>query len=111
LAKRSTKRGAKDRQKWQSRSGSTTSLNGNVEGELFTIYWHEEQGKRIQKAYGYKCENKRSAVAYLEQLLKVDLIETRRQSSLSSITVKDFAKDMFTEGAPHLARWAAKGKG
>jgi hypothetical protein len=24
--------------------------------------------------------------------------------------VKDFAKDMFTEGAAHLARWAAKGK-
>jgi hypothetical protein len=26
------------------------------------------------------------------------------------VTVKDFAKDMFTEGAPRLARWAAKGK-
>jgi hypothetical protein len=26
------------------------------------------------------------------------------------VTVKDFAKDMFTEDAPHLARWAAKGR-
>jgi hypothetical protein len=49
-------------------------------------------------------------VAYLEQLLKADLTETKRKSSLGSITIKEFSKDMFTEGAPHLARWAAKGK-
>jgi integrase len=79
-------------------------------GKVVYYYWYEDKGKRIQKACGYKCENKRQAVTFLEELLKADLTETRRQSSLSSITIKDFAKDMFTEGAPHLARWAAKGK-
>ncbi|MDR2406539.1 MAG: site-specific integrase [Bacteroidales bacterium] len=79
-------------------------------GQVYFYYWYEAQGKRIQKACGHGCDDKRSAVAYLEQLLKADLTEARRQSSLSSITVRDFAKDMFTEGAPHLARWAAKGK-
>ena len=79
-------------------------------GRSFFYYWHEVQGKRVQKACGHGCDDKRSAVAYLEQLLKADLTETKRKSSLSSITIKDFARDMFTEGAPHLARWAAKGK-
>jgi integrase len=79
-------------------------------GRTIYYYWYEDQGKRIQKACGYKCENKRMAVAYLEQLLKADLTEARRKSALNSMTVRDFAKDMFTEGAPHLARWAAKGK-
>jgi hypothetical protein len=36
--------------------------------------------------------------------------ETAGGTALSSVTINDFAKDMFTEGAPHLARWAAKGK-
>lgn len=79
-------------------------------GSSFFYYWYEEQGRRIQKACGHGCDDKRAAVAWLEQLLKADLTEAKRQSSLASITVKDFAKDMFTEGAPHLARWAAKGK-
>ncbi|MDR0656090.1 MAG: site-specific integrase [Treponema sp.] len=79
-------------------------------GRTVYYYWFEEAGKRIQKACGYKCENKRSAVAFLEQLLKDDLTNAKQKAALSSITIKDFAKDMFTEGAPHLARWAAKGK-
>lgn len=79
-------------------------------GSSFFYYWYEEQGRRIQKACGHGCDDKRAAVAWLEQLLKADLTEAKRQPSLASITVKDFAKDMFTEGAPHLARWAAKGK-
>jgi hypothetical protein len=76
-------------------------------GQTYFYYWYEEQGKRIQKACGHGCDDKRSAVAYLEQLLKADLTETRRKTALTSITIKDFAKDMFTEGASHLARWAA----
>ncbi|MDR1444934.1 MAG: site-specific integrase [Treponema sp.] len=35
--------------------------------------------------------------------------QQKKPSSLS-VTIKDFAGDMFIEGAPHLARWAAKGK-
>jgi integrase len=29
---------------------------------------------------------------------------------LCPVTIKDFAEDMFTKDAPHLARWAAKGR-
>jgi integrase len=79
-------------------------------GSSFFYYWYEDQGKRIQKACGHGCDDKREAVAWLERLLKADLTEAKRKTALSSITIKDFAKDMFTEGAPHLARWAAKGK-
>jgi hypothetical protein len=79
-------------------------------GRLFFYYWYKNQGKQIQKACGHGCDDKRSAVVYLEQLLKADLTEAKRKTTLASITIKDFAKDMFIEGAPHLARWAAKGK-
>jgi hypothetical protein len=79
-------------------------------GRSYFYYWYEDQGKRIQKACGHGCNDKRSAVAYLEQVLKADLTETKRKSALTSILIKDFAKDMFIENAPHLARWAAKGK-
>jgi integrase len=76
----------------------------------FYYYWYEHQGKRVQKACGSKCETKREAVAYLEQLLKVELSETKRQNDLLKITLGEYAKDMFIEGAPHLIRWAAKGR-
>jgi integrase len=79
-------------------------------GRLYFYYWYENQGKRIQKACGHGCNDKRSAVAYLEQLLKTDLTETKKKSVIISINIKDFSKDMFTDDAPHLARWAAKGK-
>jgi hypothetical protein len=80
------------------------------QGEVFYYYWYQQGDARVFKACGRACTDKREAVAYLEQLLKQELTETKRQSSLSSITVNDFAKNMFTDGAPHLARWAAKGK-
>jgi hypothetical protein len=79
-------------------------------GRTYFYYWYESQGKRIQKACGHGCDDKRAAVAYLEQLLKADLVEAKRKTALCSTTIKDFAKDMFTEGASHLVRWAAKGK-
>ena len=79
-------------------------------GCSYFYYWYEVNGRRIQKACGHGCDSKRKAVAYLEKLLKDDLTEAKRKSTLSSITIKDFAKDMFIDGAPHLARWAAKGK-
>jgi hypothetical protein len=79
-------------------------------GQVYFYYWYEAQGKRIQKACGHGCDDKRSAVAYMEQLLKADLIEARRQSSLASITVRDFAKDMFTEGAPPPCAMGSQGK-
>jgi integrase len=78
-------------------------------GNLY-YYWYQDGGKRVIKACGRKCTEKREAVAYLEALLKQELTETKRKSALGSITINDFAKDMFTEGAAHLARWAAKGK-
>ena len=77
---------------------------------IFFYYWYEDQGKRIQKACGHGCDSKRMAIAYLEQLLKDELIETKRQATQASITLSEYAKDMFIEGAPHLARWAAKGR-
>ena len=79
-------------------------------GHSYFYYWYEAQGKRVQKACGHGCDDKRSAVAYLEQLLKADLTESQRKTALCSMIINDFAKDMFTEGAPHLARWTAKGK-
>jgi integrase len=79
-------------------------------GRLYFYYWYEVQGKRVQKACGHGCDNKRAAVAYLEQLLKDDLTKSKRKTALCSVSIKDFAKDMFIEGAPHLVRWAAKGK-
>ena len=79
-------------------------------GCSYYYYWYEVQGKRIQKACGHGCYDKRAAVAYLEQLLKADLLEIKQKANLKSMSIKNFAKDMFTEGAPHLARWAAKGK-
>jgi len=82
----------------------------NRYGRYYFYYWYDANGRRIQKACGHGCDSKREAVAYLDELLKLDLSETKRKSALSSITIKDFAKDMFIDGAPHLARWAAKGK-
>ena len=79
-------------------------------GTTYFYYWYEHQGKRVQKACGNKCNSKQTAVTYLEQLLKDDLIETKRQATQASITLSEYAKDMFIEGAPHLLRWAAKGR-
>jgi len=80
------------------------------QGNTYYYYWFQQGNERVFKACGRACTEKREAVAFLEQLLKTELTEAKRKSSLSSITIKDFAKDMFTEDAPHLARWAAKGK-
>jgi hypothetical protein len=79
------------------------------QGKTYFYYWYQQGDERIFKACGRACTEKREAVTFLEQLLKAELIENKRKSSLSSITVNNFAKDMFIEGAPHLARWAAIG--
>lgn len=76
----------------------------------FYYYWYEENSRRVSKSCGHACNNKRTAVAYLETLLKQDLAETKKQNDLMKITLGEYAKDMFIDGAPHLIRWAAKGR-
>jgi hypothetical protein len=49
------------------------------------------------------------AVALIAWLKKKQSGETVQGTEAGGITVGEFARDMFTEGAPHLARWAAKG--
>ena len=80
------------------------------QGSTFYYYWYQQGNERVFKACGRACMEKREAVAFLEHLLKAELSESKRKTALSSITINDFAKEMFTEDAPHLARWAAKGK-
>jgi integrase len=77
----------------------------------FWYYWvYDETGKQVQHACGHGCESKRDAVAFLEDLLKSDLLDEKRKSELRKKTFSLFAEKMFIEGAHHLARWAAKGK-
>jgi integrase len=76
----------------------------------FYYYWFQRGNERIIKTCGRACTEKREAVAFLEALLKQELTEAKRRTALQSATIGDFAGDMFTEGAPHLTRWAAKGK-
>jgi integrase len=49
------------------------------------------------------------AVALIAWLKKKQGGGTVQGTGAGGITVGEFARDMFTEGAPHLARWAAKG--
>jgi hypothetical protein len=79
------------------------------QSSTYYYYWYKEGKERVFKSCGKACTEKREAVVFLEQLLKEELTETKRKSSRSSITINDFA-NMFIEGAPHLSRWAAKGK-
>lgn len=78
-------------------------------GKYF-YYWYEENGRRITKACGRCCDSKRQAVQYLENLLKNELEGKKQATAIKEQTFETFAKDMFIAGAPHLARWAAKGK-
>ena len=59
-------------------------------GKTVFYYWFDESGKRVQKACGFKCQSKREAVTFLEELLKADLTETKRRTALMSVTLKDF---------------------
>ncbi|ULQ60388.1 site-specific integrase [Brucepastera parasyntrophica] len=76
----------------------------------FWYYWFSENEKRIIRSCGRACSSKREAVQFLENLLKEELTQSKKKTAARLVTVTDFAGDMFTEGAPHLARWAAKGK-
>ena len=80
------------------------------QGKSFYYYWYQQGSERVHKACGRACTDKREAVAFLEKLLKNELTESKRKSALGSMSINDFAKDMFIEGAAHLVRWAAKGK-
>ena len=82
----------------------------NRKSGVFYYYWFWQGNERIIKTCGRACSSKREAVAFLENLLKQDLTETKRKTTLQSTTIGDFAKDMFTEGASHLERWTAKGR-
>jgi integrase len=50
------------------------------------------------------------AVALIAYLKKEQSRGAARRAGAEGITVGEFAGDMFIEGAPHLERWAAKGK-
>ena len=77
----------------------------------FWYYWFEdENGKRVQRACGFGCEDKRDATAFLEDLLRADLLEEKRKDELRRKTFSQFADKMFLEGAAHLERWKAKGR-
>ncbi|WP_010260616.1 tyrosine-type recombinase/integrase [Treponema primitia] len=77
----------------------------------FWYYWFEDdEGKRVQRACGHGCESKRDAATFIENLLRMDLLEEKRKIELRTKTLSDFAQGMFLDGAPHLARWKAKGK-
>jgi hypothetical protein len=49
-------------------------------------------------------------VAFLEDLLRADLLEEKRKEELRHKTFSLFAEKMFLAGAPHLERWKAKGR-
>jgi integrase len=77
----------------------------------FWYYWfYDEAGKRIQRACGFGCEDKRLAAAFLEDLLRADLLEEKRKEELRKKAFSQFAAGMFLDGAPHLERWNAKGR-
>jgi len=81
-----------------------------LETGTFWYYWfYDEAGKRIQRACGYRCKNKRDAVAFLENLLKQELSGIKQKTALQNTLLGDYAKDMFIEGAAHLELWKAKG--
>jgi hypothetical protein len=85
----------------------------------FYYYWFLEGNQQIIKSCGRACTEKRDAVAYLQDLLKEDLLEVKREEKrkvkreekvkIIEKTLSQFAKDMFLEGATHLERWKAKG--
>jgi integrase len=77
----------------------------------FWYYWfYDDAKKQVQKACGHGCENKRDAAAFLEDLLRADLLEEKRKDELRKKTFSQFAENMFLEGAAHLKRWAEKGR-
>ncbi|MDR0301460.1 MAG: tyrosine-type recombinase/integrase [Treponema sp.] len=82
-----------------------------LETGTFWYYWfYDETGNRLQRACGFGCEDKRAAAAFLEDLLRADLLEEKRKDELRKKTLSQFADKMFLEGAPHLERWKAKGR-
>jgi signal-transduction protein with cAMP-binding, CBS, and nucleotidyltransferase domain len=77
----------------------------------FWYYWfYDDEGMRVQRSCGHGCEDKRDAVAFLEDLLRADLLEEKRKEELRKTNFSLFAKDMFLEGAPHLKRWNEKSR-
>jgi hypothetical protein len=54
--------------------------------------------------------SKRSAAAFLEELLRADMLEEKHKAELRRKTFAIFADGMFLAGAPHLERWKAKGR-
>jgi hypothetical protein len=79
-------------------------------GTFWYFWYYDEEGNRVQKACGHGCEDKRDATAFLEELLRADLLEEKRKETLHRITLSLFAEKMFLEGAAHLERWKAKGR-
>jgi len=77
-------------------------------------YWYEENGKRVPKACGRTIETKREAVAYLEELYRLEVDAAKkaaaRKAKKQQTTLKQFASGIFIEGSRQLIRWEAKGK-
>jgi len=77
----------------------------------YWYYWfYDEEEKRVQYACGHRCEDKRDAVAFLEDLLRADLLEEKRKEEFQNTNFSLFAKDMFLEDAAHIKRWTEKGR-
>jgi integrase len=57
-----------------------------------------------------KPERKTSVLALISYFKRnLELAKDNCRLTLQLITIEDFARDMFTDGAAHLTRWAAKG--
>jgi hypothetical protein len=78
-------------------------------GTFWDYWFYDEEGKQVQKACGHGCESKRDATAFLEELLRADLLEEKRKNELSKISFFHFAEKMFLSEAQHLKRWKEKG--
>jgi len=48
----------------------------------FFYYWFKEGNKRFIKTCGRACTDKREAVAYLEGLLKQELVEIKQETAI-----------------------------
>jgi hypothetical protein len=62
----------------------------------FFYYWFEEGNKRIIKTCGRACTDKKEAVAYLEGLLKQELVGIKLEISIEGSTLV-FCKIQLTK--------------
>ena len=78
-------------------------------GTFWYFWFFNEEGIRVQKACGHGCEDKRDAVAFLEDLLRADLLKEKHKEELQNQILSNYAGKMFLEDSQHLIRWKEKG--